>query len=74
MLVVPEVRPVLGRVAALVYGEPATRLRMIGVTGTQGKTTTTRLLESGLSGAGRPGRRDRHRRHPDPRRGRRRPP
>ena len=53
-LVVPEVRPVLGRVAALVYGEPASRLRMIGVTGTQGKTTTTRLLESGLTGAGVP--------------------
>jgi UDP-N-acetylmuramoyl-L-alanyl-D-glutamate--2,6-diaminopimelate ligase len=53
-LVVPEVRPVLGRVSALVYGEPATRLRMIGVTGTQGKTTTTRLLESGLSGIGVP--------------------
>jgi len=54
MLVVPEVRPVLGRVAALVYDEPATRLRMVGVTGTQGKTTTTRLLEGGLSGAGVP--------------------
>jgi UDP-N-acetylmuramoyl-L-alanyl-D-glutamate--2,6-diaminopimelate ligase len=53
-LVVPEVRPVLGRVSALVYDEPATRLRMIGVTGTQGKTTTTRLLESGLAGAGVP--------------------
>jgi UDP-N-acetylmuramoyl-L-alanyl-D-glutamate--2,6-diaminopimelate ligase len=53
-LVVPEVRPVLGRVSSLVYGEPATRLRMIGVTGTQGKTTTTRLLESGLSGIGVP--------------------
>jgi UDP-N-acetylmuramoyl-L-alanyl-D-glutamate--2,6-diaminopimelate ligase len=54
MLVVPEVRPVLGRVSALVYDEPATRLRMIGVTGTQGKTTTTRLVESGLTGAGVP--------------------
>jgi UDP-N-acetylmuramoyl-L-alanyl-D-glutamate--2,6-diaminopimelate ligase len=54
VLVVPEVRPVLGRASALVYGEPATRLRMIGVTGTQGKTTTTRLLESGLSGIGVP--------------------
>lgn len=53
-LVVPEVRPVLGRVSALVYGEPAARLRMIGVTGTQGKTTTTRLVESGLTGAGVP--------------------
>ena len=54
MLVVPEVRPVLGRVSALVFGEPATRLRMIGVTGTQGKTTSTRLLETGLAGAGVP--------------------
>ncbi len=54
MLVVPEVRPVLGRLAALVYAEPATGLRTIGVTGTQGKTTTTRLLEGGLSGAGVP--------------------
>jgi UDP-N-acetylmuramoyl-L-alanyl-D-glutamate--2,6-diaminopimelate ligase len=53
-LVVPDVRAGLGRVSALVYGEPARRLRMIGVTGTQGKTTTTRLLESGLSGAGLP--------------------
>jgi len=53
-LVVPEVRPMLGRVSALVYGAPAERLRMIGVTGTQGKTTTTRLLENGLSGAGVP--------------------
>jgi UDP-N-acetylmuramoyl-L-alanyl-D-glutamate--2,6-diaminopimelate ligase len=52
MLVQPEVRSVLGRVSSLVYGEPATQLRMIGVTGTQGKTTTTRLLEGGLSGAG----------------------
>ena len=54
MLVVTAVRPVLGRVSALVYDEPATRLQMIGVTGTQGKTTTTRLIESGLTGAGVP--------------------
>ncbi len=38
---------------------------MIGVTGTQGKTTTTRLAEGGLRGRRRPRRRDRHRRHPD---------
>ncbi|WP_240770469.1 UDP-N-acetylmuramoyl-L-alanyl-D-glutamate--2,6-diaminopimelate ligase [Nocardioides sp. GY 10127] len=51
-LVVPDPRRVLGRASAHVYGEPARRLRMIGVTGTQGKTTTTRLLEGGLSAAG----------------------
>jgi len=53
-VVVPAVRPVLGRVSALVYDDPARDLRMVGVTGTQGKTTTTRLLETGLTDAGVP--------------------
>ncbi len=42
----------LGRLAARVYGDPAASMRMIGVTGTQGKTTTTRLAEGGLERAG----------------------
>src|SRR3954453_11500074 len=54
LLVVADPRRVLGTVAAEVYGRPADQLRMIGVTGTQGKTTTTRLVESGLTGAGLP--------------------
>ena len=54
VLVVDRPRAVLGRLAAQLYGEPATTMRMIGVTGTQGKTTTTRLLESGLTRAGVP--------------------
>jgi UDP-N-acetylmuramoyl-L-alanyl-D-glutamate--2,6-diaminopimelate ligase len=54
VVVVPRPRSVLGAVAAEVYGRPADSLRMIGITGTQGKTTTTRLLESGLTGAGVP--------------------
>ncbi len=53
-VVLPDPRRVLGAVAAEVYGRPAERLRTVGVTGTQGKTTTTRLLEGGLSGAGVP--------------------
>lgn len=53
-LVVDDPRAVLGRLSARVYGEPAAAMRMIGVTGTQGKTTTTRLLESGLELAGVP--------------------
>jgi UDP-N-acetylmuramoyl-L-alanyl-D-glutamate--2,6-diaminopimelate ligase len=52
LLVVEEPRRLLGRLAARVYGEPATAMRMIGVTGTQGKTTTTRLAEGGLERAG----------------------
>ncbi|MGI8522880.1 MAG: UDP-N-acetylmuramoyl-L-alanyl-D-glutamate--2,6-diaminopimelate ligase [Nocardioides sp.] len=52
VFVVPEPRGLLGRFAAHLYGEPATALRLVGVTGTQGKTTTTRLAESGLEGAG----------------------
>lgn len=54
LLVVEQPRRVLGRFAARVYADPATSLRMIGVTGTQGKTTTTRLAESGLELAGIP--------------------
>jgi UDP-N-acetylmuramoyl-L-alanyl-D-glutamate--2,6-diaminopimelate ligase len=45
-------RAILGRLAARVYGEPATSMRMIGVTGTQGKTTTTRLAEGALERSG----------------------
>jgi UDP-N-acetylmuramoyl-L-alanyl-D-glutamate--2,6-diaminopimelate ligase len=52
LLVVDNPRAILGRFAARVYGDPATSLRMIGVTGTQGKTTTTRLAESGLQQMG----------------------
>ena len=54
LLVVEEPRKVLGRIAAHVYGDPATAMRMIGVTGTQGKTTTTRLAEGGMQSAGIP--------------------
>lgn len=52
VVVVDEVRPVLGAVAAEVYGRPSAGLTMIGVTGTSGKTTTTYLLEGALMAAG----------------------
>ena len=42
----------LGEIACWVYGDPSSRLRLIGVTGTSGKTTSTYLLESGLRTAG----------------------
>jgi UDP-N-acetylmuramoyl-L-alanyl-D-glutamate--2,6-diaminopimelate ligase len=52
VLEVGDPRSLLGRFAAYVYGEPARSLRMLGVTGTQGKTTTTRLAESALQRSG----------------------
>jgi UDP-N-acetylmuramoyl-L-alanyl-D-glutamate--2,6-diaminopimelate ligase len=53
VLVHPAPRSVLGAAAALVYGDPSSRLKVIGVTGTSGKTTTTYLVEAGLRAAGR---------------------
>jgi UDP-N-acetylmuramoyl-L-alanyl-D-glutamate--2,6-diaminopimelate ligase len=50
--VVADPRARLGEVAAWIYGYPAERLLLLGVTGTSGKTTTTYLLESGLRAAG----------------------
>ena len=45
-------RRALARVAANFYGHPADRLRLIGVTGTNGKTTTAFLVDSILHAAG----------------------
>jgi UDP-N-acetylmuramoyl-L-alanyl-D-glutamate--2,6-diaminopimelate ligase len=52
VVIVDTPRAVLGRLAARVYRDAASALGLIGVTGTQGKTTTTRLLETGLEGSG----------------------
>jgi UDP-N-acetylmuramoyl-L-alanyl-D-glutamate--2,6-diaminopimelate ligase len=54
VVVVEEPRSVLGTLAARVYGDPGADLVLLGVTGTQGKTTTTRLLEAGLARSGTP--------------------
>lgn len=43
----------LARIAANRYGNPARSLELVGVTGTNGKTTTTFLVESILRAAGR---------------------
>jgi UDP-N-acetylmuramoyl-L-alanyl-D-glutamate--2,6-diaminopimelate ligase len=43
----------LGRIAANRFGRPASALDLVGVTGTNGKTTTTYLVESVLARAGR---------------------
>ena len=45
-------RAVLGRAAALITVRPSSRLSVLGVTGTSGKTTTTFLIRAGLAAAG----------------------
>jgi len=51
-LVVPDARRALARLAAAFHGEPSRTLRVAGVTGTNGKTTVTYLLEAILGRAG----------------------
>ena len=53
LLVVTDSRRVLGEIAALVSDHPAEALQLIGITGTNGKTTTAYLVESALRAAGR---------------------
>jgi len=48
-IVVPDVRPVLGRVASAAFRHPASSLKMVGITGTNGKTTTASILGSLLT-------------------------
>ena len=49
---VPSVREAMGPIAAAFHGRPAERLSLVGVTGTNGKTTTTYLLEGVFRAAG----------------------
>ncbi len=50
---VSSVRAAMGRMSATVFGDPASSLTLVGVTGTNGKTTTTYLLEAVFRAAGR---------------------
>lgn len=49
----PDTRAALSELAARFYGYPAQDMTLIGITGTNGKTTTSYLLESILKEAGR---------------------
>lgn len=51
-ITVPSVREVMGPVAATFYGNPSTRLLTVGITGTNGKTTSAFLTASLLDHAG----------------------
>src|SRR5437762_137657 len=52
-LVVPSAREAMSVAAAAHYGYPSRSLGLVGVTGTNGKTTTTYLVESICRAAGR---------------------
>jgi UDP-N-acetylmuramoyl-L-alanyl-D-glutamate--2,6-diaminopimelate ligase len=52
-VVVPDSRRALAPIAALFFGHPSRELALVGVTGTNGKTSTTYLAESILAAAGR---------------------
>jgi UDP-N-acetylmuramoyl-L-alanyl-D-glutamate--2,6-diaminopimelate ligase len=51
-IVVRDVRRVMGHIASAVHGNPSAVLRTIGITGTNGKTTTAHLLAAIVRGAG----------------------
>src|SRR6201991_1995197 len=51
---VPSVRVAMAPAAARFHGDPTARLQAVGVTGTNGKTTTAFLMRAVLEAAGRP--------------------
>ncbi len=52
-LVVEDVRAAMASAAAYVHGEPSKSLDVIGVTGTNGKTTVVSMIEAIMAAAGR---------------------
>jgi UDP-N-acetylmuramoyl-L-alanyl-D-glutamate--2,6-diaminopimelate ligase len=51
-LQVPDARKALATIAANFFGRPADKLNLVGITGTNGKTTTSFLLDSIIRAAG----------------------
>ena len=55
-VIVVDARAAAGPIASLFHGAPSRELDVVGVTGTNGKTTTTHFLRAILDAAGRPAR------------------
>src|SRR3712207_1981706 len=51
-VVVDDVRAAMARAAAAFHGDPSRRLQVVGITGTNGKTTTAFLIRELLEAAG----------------------
>ena len=51
-VLVPSARAALGRLADVYYGRPSRELTVVGITGTNGKTTTSYLVEALLRSLG----------------------
>ena len=51
-ILAPDPRGVVPRLAATLYRHPAGELRMVGITGTLGKTSTAHLVQSALAASG----------------------
>ncbi len=49
---VEDTKKALGEVASKFFGDPSEKLKVVGVTGTNGKTTTTHIIESISKAAG----------------------
>jgi UDP-N-acetylmuramoyl-L-alanyl-D-glutamate--2,6-diaminopimelate ligase len=49
---VPDARRALAAFSAAVLGDPSSSLRLVGVTGTNGKTTTSYLIDAAVRAAG----------------------
>ncbi len=51
-ILVKDTRKTLAQLSSVFYGEPSKRLKVIGITGTNGKTTTSYMLSSIFKAAG----------------------
>ncbi|MGB1756146.1 MAG: Mur ligase family protein, partial [Pseudomonadales bacterium] len=49
LIVIPEIKSSLGRIAGIFYGMPSEQLRVAAVTGTNGKTSVTFLAANAMS-------------------------